>query len=315
MKRAIALAAVATVLAACTEQGPGVVGPAPTGSSPTASATTEPPVGLPEAVVTVDRQVWFSYGASGLAVPREADPTFTEPVLFVTRRKVPVTQTPAADVMRELLEGPTREERAAGLGTAIPEGTKLLGISAGPLGGGPGQDASQPPVTVNLSEDFLEGGDDFSVGMRLAQVAATLLQFPTYGGVLLAIEGQPVERVGDEFVLDHPMTRRSYRELIPPILVESPLIGQRLKGLMVVAGTADVFEATVSIRVLDERGKAIVDTFTTATCGSGCRGTYETNTIPFEVSRTQEGVVQVYESSAEDGSPLHMIQIPVTLVA
>jgi len=41
----------------------------------------------------------------------------------------------------------------------------------------------------------------------------------------------------------------------------------------------------------------IVDTFTTATCGNGCRGTYEAN-VSFDVSLTQPGVVQVYESSA-----------------
>jgi len=113
-------------------------------------------------------------------------------------------------------------------------------------------------------------------------VAATLLQFPTYDGVWLSVEGRPVDKIGDEFVLYDPMTRRSYRELIAPNLVKSPLVGQRVKRSVVVAGTANVFEATVSIRVLDERGKAIVGTFATATCGTGCRGRYETN-IPFKV--------------------------------
>ncbi|MGH2529284.1 MAG: Gmad2 immunoglobulin-like domain-containing protein [Actinomycetota bacterium] len=37
---------------------------------------------------------------------------------------------------------------------------------------------------------------------------------------------------------------------------------------------ADVFEAAVSIGFLDAAGNEIVRTFTTATCGTGCRGTF-----------------------------------------
>jgi hypothetical protein len=79
-----------------------------------------------------------------------------------------------------------------------------------------------------------------------------------------------------------------------------------------ISGTADVFEATVSIRILDSSGALLEETFTTATCGSGCRGDYEVD-VSFVVSETQEGMVMLFESSAETGDPINVVKVPVTL--
>ena len=78
------------------------------------------------------------------------------------------------------------------------------------------------------------------------------------------------------------------------------------------AGTANVFEATVSLRILDAGGKEIARTFTTATCGSGCRGDYSVS-VPYRVDRPQAGTIVVFESSAKDGRPIHVVRVPVTL--
>jgi hypothetical protein len=79
-----------------------------------------------------------------------------------------------------------------------------------------------------------------------------------------------------------------------------------------VSGTADVFEATVSVRILDSAGHEIARTFTTASCGTGCRGDYSV-TIPYSVPRTAPGTIEVFESSAKDGLPVNVQLIPVTL--
>jgi hypothetical protein len=79
-----------------------------------------------------------------------------------------------------------------------------------------------------------------------------------------------------------------------------------------VSGTANVFEATVSLRILNARGKEIARTFTTATCGTGCRGDYSVS-VSYRVDREQAGVIEVFESSAEDGRPINVVRIPVTL--
>jgi hypothetical protein len=72
-----------------------------------------------------------------------------------------------------------------------------------------------------------------------------------------------------------------------------------------------VFEATVSIDVRDAGGKLLKRTFTTATSGNGTRGTFDTTVaLP-----GHEGVVTVvaYEASAKDGTPLHVVRVPLVL--
>jgi hypothetical protein len=100
----------------------------------------------------------------------------------------------------------------------------------------------------------------------------------------------------------------------PAIVVTSPRSGDEVTTPVSIEGNADVFEATVSIDILDSAGKPIVRTFTTASCGTGCRGTFS-KAVPFTVGTTQPGTIRVYESSAEDGKPINVVDIPVTLVA
>ena len=46
-------------------------------------------------------------------------------------------------------------------------------------------------------------------------------------------------------------------------------------------------------------GDVLVETFTTATCGTGCRGTYRI-AVPYEVDHEQEGTIVVHDRSGED---------------
>jgi hypothetical protein len=100
---------------------------------------------------------------------------------------------------------------------------------------------------------------------------------------------------------------------VPAIVVETPQPGDVVSNPVTIAGEADVFEATVSIRILGEAGDVVGEDFTTATCGTGCRGTYSTE-IAYEVDSEQPGTIEVFESSAEDGSKLFLVSVPVTLV-
>jgi hypothetical protein len=100
---------------------------------------------------------------------------------------------------------------------------------------------------------------------------------------------------------------------LPAIVVETPAPGDVVTSPVTIAGTADVFEATVSIRIYDSVNNLIVDTFTTATCGTGCRGDFSIE-IPFAVAERQGGRIVVFESSAKDGSMINVVEIPVTLV-
>jgi hypothetical protein len=96
------------------------------------------------------------------------------------------------------------------------------------------------------------------------------------------------------------------------IVVTEPRPGDELTSPFELAGSANVFEATVSYRLVAD-GRRLTKGFTTATCGSGCRGTYSKR-VRFNVEEPTEAVLQVFEASAEDGSPLHMVEVEVTLL-
>jgi hypothetical protein len=102
-------------------------------------------------------------------------------------------------------------------------------------------------------------------------------------------------------------------ETAPAIVVTSPGSGDDVVSPVTIAGTADVFEATVSVRILDASGTELAAGFATATCGSGCRGEFSTSLAFFTPTR-QPGSIEVFESSAVDGSPIHLVRIPVVLV-
>jgi hypothetical protein len=99
----------------------------------------------------------------------------------------------------------------------------------------------------------------------------------------------------------------------PAIVVRTPRARDEVTSPVRIAGTADVFEATVSIRILGADGEELAATFATATCGSGCRGAYSEEVF-FFTDRREAGTVEVFETSAEDGSPIHLVSVPVVLV-
>lgn len=99
----------------------------------------------------------------------------------------------------------------------------------------------------------------------------------------------------------------------PAIVVRTPAPGDEVVSPVTIAGTADVFEGTVSIRVLGADGAELAAGFATATCGSGCRGEFATE-LSFFTEVRQNGTIEVFESSAEDGSQLNVVSIPVVLV-
>ncbi len=217
-------------------------------------------------------------------------------------RVVPKTQQVGTAAMKALLEGPTAKEKAAGVFDAIPEGTTFLGL-----------DVEDGVATVDLSAEYASGGGTLSMAMRLAQVVFTLTQFSTVEGVNFMLDGKPVEVFsGEGIILDHPVDRSDYEELSPAILVESPTLGNTVSSPVRVTGTANVFEATFRINVVDWDGLIIADEVVTATSGTGTRGTFDV-TIPFEVDRAGLGALIVFENSAKDGSPINVVEIPLQL--
>jgi Sporulation and spore germination/Immunoglobulin-like domain of bacterial spore germination len=235
----------------------------------------------------ISYEVWFTRGES----------------LFVARRDQPATPRIGTAAMESLLAGPTPSEQAAAVGSQIPAGTQFLGLTV-----------ADGIATVDLTSEFESGGGSASMNMRIAQVVYTLTQFPTVKGVLFELDGQRVDVLGGEGVIvDQPVTRKDYRDLLPAILVVTPQIGSRVANPVLVEGTANVFEANVSVEVVDENGNVVGKTFTTATCGTGCRGTFSVR-VPYEITSATRGLIIVHDDDAAGtGTPPHEVRIPVVL--
>jgi germination protein M len=283
------------IVASCGSGGAESAGPVPTGApradgDSTVTVETDPGSDTtPETTSSTPLQVWFHRGEQ----------------LFVTTRAVEPTPRVGAAALEGLLAGPTEEERLEGIQTQVPEGTELLGLSI-----------SDGVATVDLTSEFESGGGSASMSMRLAQVVFTLTQFPTVKGVQFALDGEPIEVLGGEgIVIDQPLTRKDYAELLPAILVERPHVGESVSSPVKVAGSANVYEANVTVIILDAKRKEIARTFTTATCGSGCRGEFSVS-VPYEISEDQEGTIVVQDDDAAGtGHPPHVVEIPVYLQA
>ncbi|MFN2543235.1 MAG: Gmad2 immunoglobulin-like domain-containing protein [Actinomycetota bacterium] len=205
--------------------------------------------------------------------------------LFVTTRTIEKTGAVGTATLNALLAGPTAGEAATGVRTAIPDGTKLEGLDIDVA-------FAHPRFSTHVESDPLSD----------AQVVYTLTQFPT------------VERVQINDQEGGPLSRADLQRELPAILVESPSFGTRVSSPVTVSGTADVFEATVSIRIIDQDDNVVGHAFTTATCGTGCRGNYD-KAVSYSVDADQPGFVMVFEESAENGLPINVVKIPVTLIA
>jgi sporulation and spore germination protein/immunoglobulin-like protein involved in spore germination len=217
-------------------------------------------------------------------------------------RDVPATKAVATAAMTALLAGPTSQEQASRISTVIPAGTQLLGLTI-----------ANGVATVDLSREFESGGGSASVLGRLAQVVYTLTQFPSVKSVLFEIEGREVHAFGGQgAVLDGPVGRSEYESVLPNIFVDRPAWGAALGNPGRVSGNANVFEATFRITLLDGSGKQLVDQQAMATCGTGCRGTFDV-TIKYDVSKAQYGTLRVWDGSAKDGSPQDVREYPVWL--
>lgn len=192
-----------------------------------------------------------------------------------------ITGTPAIGTaaLHELRAGPNATERSAGLGTEIPDGTAFgtLTISNG---------VARLDLPNDLSHE------------ALAQVVYTLTQFSSVRAV--AVGGRT-------------LTRASFEDVTPAILVESPVPGETIASPLRIRGTANTFEATFLVKLLlDAAGKKAFQQVVTASSGSGTRGTFDV-TIPFGSPGTGPGTLVAYEASAKDGSPIHTVEIPVEI--
>ena len=309
MKRLIVilLAGTAVLASACGPAQSGTLGPAPTGaprtdSAPPSMGSAPPSMG---SAPPASQATGVAPASPGTATQRSATITietwFTRGErIFLTHRTRPATVATSRLALTELIAGPSGLETAAGVGNAVPFDTTFTVSVAGGV------------ATVNLPGWFYDTSR-VRARLRQAQVVYTLTQFPTVSRVGFQKDGRATAA---------PVGRADYADLLPQIIVTGPVIGQRVSSPVTVAGMAEVYESTVSMRLLDSAGKQIVSTFTTAHCLPRCAFEFSqpghgnfSKAVSYRLSREQPGTIQVYESDAEDGSQRNVVNIPVVLAA
>ena len=103
--------------------------------------------------------------------------------------------------IQSLLKGPNKEEKAKGIYSEIPSGTKLISLDEAP-----------DKITINLSGDFEQGGGTDGLYKRLYQLIKTSNKNTTVD-VYLYINGKQVDVVGGEgIMLNQPLTSKSLDE-------------------------------------------------------------------------------------------------------
>ncbi len=195
-------------------------------------------------------------------------------------------------------------EIPTGFVNAVPEGVEIVGKSFETT------EEGLTRVVLDMNEAFLDGANgllgDFTM---LNQIIYTALQFEV-AEVRFTVGGQPVTEFGSEGLsLVDPVDTTTFREELNPIILTEPVVIDE-SGRLIVRGVANVFEATVnySLDGSDDIGH------TNASCGTGCWGMFEFSLDVTDVDIPSRSIL-VYTLSAQDGSPIYIISIPLSAAA
>ncbi|MDO8363347.1 MAG: GerMN domain-containing protein [Actinomycetota bacterium] len=262
-----------------------VTGPATTEViTSTSGATTSEPTSTTQPLAAEPVLVYFLAGE----------------LLHVGGRLVPAA-TPAAAV-EALLAGPTADERADGLVSLVPAGTRLLGLVV---------DGNE--AVVDLSAEFNSGGGSLSVTGRVAQVVYTVTHFAGIDTVRFSIDGSIVTELTGEGLDVTAVHRLDLVDMAPFILLETPWDGQEVSSPIVVTGMSNTFEAQVNYEVLSPAGAVLAEGWFMATSGTGTWGTFDATLAPLPAGTTGEVVVRLFEVSPENGQHVSVHEVTVRL--
>jgi hypothetical protein len=189
-----------------------------------------------------------------------------------------------------------------GFQSMIPVEVEVVGVTRSP---------SDQLITVDMNEAFVDGAGgllaDFTM---LNQLIFTASDGEEVSEVLFTVGGEPVTAFGtDGLDISEPLGRDSFLDQLNSVNLDSAATGTG-DAPLVVSGFANVFEATVSLELVDVGGNVVYEAFTTATCGTGCWGAFSFNIDDFDFEATPV-TLRVFWHSAEDGSPSDVVSVPV----
>lgn len=177
------------------------------GSTTTAPAATSTTKDQVTTTTTAKTSVTKTIAAKPAATPK----TINMKVYFMkgeepaaVTRQIPYTHKVGKAAVELLLAGPTADEKARGLSSEIPAGTKLRGLNV-----------ENGVATVDLTAKYESGGGTLSMHSRLGQLVYTLTEFPTVQKVQLRLEGKNIDALGGEgLVIGSGLSHAAYDKLI-----------------------------------------------------------------------------------------------------
>jgi hypothetical protein len=172
-----------------------------------------------------------------------------------------------------------------------------------------GEDEPDVEVTTPVEEPTEEDGTDEADGTDDAEDGADD-QGDDEQGDDAADEGpQP-----DAAALADPCGPHEGREGEAFVDLVAPVQDQQVEDEITLVGCSNVYEATVSWRLLDGDGRTLDEGFTTAECGSGCVGAFE-DTIALDADAAAEPALQlqVFWEDAADGGDRDLVEVGVVV--
>jgi hypothetical protein len=149
--------------------------------------------------------------------------------------------------------------------------------------------------TVTLADGTATVALDTADQTLTAQIVCTLTHFSTIKRVDVA------GRKG--------LTCKDFESLLPIIFVTAPAAGAVVGPTFTVTGSASVFEATFVVQLIQHGKVVFVRQAVMASEGAPGRGTFTTSLT----GRPGAAPVHAFAPSAADGSPQHIVDVPVTI--
>ncbi len=167
----------------------------------------------------------------------------------------------------------------------VPQTAAIAAASLKALGIDATVTISNGTATVDLSEP---------TPAQIQEIVYTLTQYPSVQRVVIG---------GKTY------TRADLDPHLQPIFVETPAAHAHVAPSFHVSGSASVFEATFVVELV-QGGKVVLKNTVTASEGAPNRGTFDT---VLHAPSAGAATVVAFAPSAEDGSPQHEIDVPVTV--
>lgn len=114
---------------------------------------------------------------------------------------------------------------------------------------------------------------------------------------------KPIAKVADEIIADKYFGNDF-------IQIELPQKNAVIKSPVLISGKANVDEANVRVKITDGNKNILADTFITADGWMDKLHPFEKE-ITYQTPQTENGLIEIFEESAKDGSEIYKVEIPV----